>query len=103
MNESSGWSSGPGGAEWFALKTPKPLVLLGFPWRLKYPRMPEIKADRVIFWDFAMQPFRPSSGKNDLFRERLDAIINPRCRDRLVRLSGLMLGDTAFGSTQLGD
>jgi IS5 family transposase len=35
-----------------------------------------------------MLPSRPSSNKNDLFRERLDAIIN--MRHPLVRLSGLM-------------
>lgn len=45
-----------------------------------------------------MLPARPSSGKNDLFRERLDAIINPR--HPLVRLSALMEWsrfDEAFG------
>ncbi|WP_144862134.1 IS5 family transposase [Mesorhizobium sp. J18] len=45
-----------------------------------------------------MPPFRPSSGKNDLFRERLDAIINPR--HPLARLSELMPWaqfDEAFG------
>ncbi len=35
-----------------------------------------------------MRPSRPSSGKNDLFRERLHAIINPR--HPLARLSELM-------------
>ncbi|TIM52123.1 MAG: IS5 family transposase, partial [Mesorhizobium sp.] len=45
-----------------------------------------------------MLPARPSSGKSDLFRERLDAIINPR--HPLVRLSALMEWsrfDEAFG------
>lgn len=47
---------------------------------------------------FAMCPSRPSSGRNDLFRERLDAIINPR--HPLARLSELMAWsrfDEAFG------
>jgi len=47
---------------------------------------------------FEMRPSHPSSGKNDLFRERLDAIINPR--HPLARLSGLMAWsrfDEAFG------
>jgi transposase, IS5 family len=35
-----------------------------------------------------MRPSRPSSGKVDLFRERLEAIIDPR--HRLVRLAGLV-------------
>lgn len=46
----------------------------------------------------AMRPSHPSSGKNDLFRERLDAIINPR--HPLARLSDLMAWsrfDEAFG------
>ncbi|WP_298966744.1 transposase, partial [uncultured Roseibium sp.] len=45
-----------------------------------------------------MRPCEPSSGKNDLFRERLDAIINSR--HPLARLSGLMAWsrfDEAFG------
>jgi IS5 family transposase len=35
-----------------------------------------------------MRPSRPSSGKSDLFRERLEAIIDP-CH-ALVRLAGLV-------------
>lgn len=45
-----------------------------------------------------MRPSRPSPGKNDFFRERLDAIINPR--HPLARLSELMTWsrfDEAFG------
>jgi IS5 family transposase len=45
-----------------------------------------------------MHPSRSLSGRNDLFRERLDAIINPR--HPLVRLSELMAWDDfdkAFG------
>ena len=45
-----------------------------------------------------MRPTRPSSGRNDLFRDRLDAIINPR--HALVRLSGVIPWarfDEAFG------
>ncbi len=44
-----------------------------------------------------MRPSRPSSGKNDLFRDRLDAIINPR--QALVRLAGVIPArfDEAFG------
>jgi len=45
-----------------------------------------------------MRPSRPSSGKNDLFRGRLDAIINPR--QALVRLAGVIpwaRSDEAFG------
>ncbi len=45
-----------------------------------------------------MRPSRPSSGKNDLFRDRLDAIINPR--QALVRLAGVIPWarfDEAFG------
>ncbi len=45
-----------------------------------------------------MRPSRPSSGKNDLFRDRLDAIINPR--QALVRLAGVISWarfDEAFG------
>jgi transposase, IS5 family len=45
-----------------------------------------------------MRPSRPASGKVDLFRERLEAIIDPR--HRLVRLAGLVPWsrfDDAFG------
>ena len=45
-----------------------------------------------------MRPSRPPSGKSDLFRERLEAIIDPR--HALVRLAGLVPWsrfDDAFG------
>ena len=45
-----------------------------------------------------MRPTRPSSGKNDLFRDRLEAIINPR--HALARLAGVIPWarfDEAFG------
>ena len=45
-----------------------------------------------------MRPIRPSSGKHDLFRERLDAMIN--MKHRLVKLAGVIDWpgfDQAFG------
>src|SRR5215813_8593371 len=47
---------------------------------------------------FAMRPTRPLSGKSDLFRERLEVIIDPH--HALVRLAGLVPWshfDEAFG------
>jgi hypothetical protein len=51
-----------------------------------------------IFRYFSMRPSHPSSGKSDLFRERLEAIIDPR--HALVLLAGLVPWprfDDAFG------
>lgn len=53
---------------------------------------------QLISGVFAMRPTRPFSGKNDFFRDRLDAIINPR--HALVRLAGVIPWkrfDDAFG------
>jgi len=50
--------------------------------------MPVSAFEPGIFRCFAMRPSRPASGKVDLFRERLEAIIDPR--HRLVRLAGLV-------------
>src|SRR5215469_15920228 len=60
--------------------------------------MPVSAAWPYLFWCFAMRPSRLSSGKVDLFRERLEAIIDPH--HALVRLAGLVPWsrfDEAFG------
>jgi transposase, IS5 family len=60
--------------------------------------MPVSAAWPCIFRCFAMRPSHPLSGKTDLFRERLKAIIDPR--HVLVRLTGLVPWsrfDDAFG------
>lgn len=47
---------------------------------------------------FAMRPTRPFSGKHDLFRERLDAMLN--LNHPLVKLAGVIewaMFDEAFG------
>ena len=59
--------------------------------------MPEPATDLVVFC-FPMRPSRLSSGKNDLFRERLDVIIDKR--HPLVRLAAMIRWprlDAAFG------
>ena len=55
---------------------------------MKYWKMPVSAAPPAISGVFAMRPTRPLSGKVDLFRERLEAIIDPH--HVLVRLAGLV-------------
>jgi transposase, IS5 family len=60
--------------------------------------MPVSAAPPAFSGVFAMRPTRPPSGKVDLFRERLEAIIDPH--HALVRLAGLVSWsrfDEAFG------
>jgi transposase, IS5 family len=60
--------------------------------------MPVSARGRAFSGVFAMRPTRPPSGKVDLFRERLEAIIDPH--HALVRLAGLVPWsrfDEAFG------
>jgi transposase, IS5 family len=60
--------------------------------------MPVSAAPPTFSGVFAMRPTRPPSGKIDLFRERLEAIIDPH--HALVRLAGLVPWsrfDDAFG------
>lgn len=55
---------------------------------MKYRKLQEIRFRVAIFWGFAMRLTLPASGRHDLFRERLDPMIN--MGHPLVKLSKVM-------------